>query len=173
MTANPIDEAISELPKKIRDRIKSCPKSGQGVHQWLFSTALSLTSYFDDPQIIEILEAYVSCTGREQEIENAVASARRIAKGEGGSEPRVIWSAVDYATVHKTVVDCPVRLRDLRSISPTGLSSERPMTEEILDTLYPGNPLLCFGRSVQGFWTRPREIWRGGNLASPLSCQIP
>ena len=38
---------------------------------------------------------------------------------------------------------------------------ERPMTEEILETLFPGNPLLCFGRTPYSFSTRPREYWRG------------
>ena len=35
------------------------------------------------------------------------------------------------------------------------------MTEDILDTLFPGNPLLCFGQTPSAFWTRPRESWRG------------
>jgi hypothetical protein len=38
---------------------------------------------------------------------------------------------------------------------------ERPMTEEILETLFPGNPLLCFGRTPYSFSTRPREYWSG------------
>jgi hypothetical protein len=160
MVTNPFDEALSDLPKKVRDRVKACPKSGQGVHQWLFGAALSLTSYFDDAQIIEVLEAYVSCRGREQEIEKAVSSARRIAKGEGVSEPRSLWPAIDYTTVHKIVVDCPVRLKDLRSMSPMDLSGEDSKTEEIIDSLFLGNPLLCFGREVNAFWTRPREFWR-------------
>jgi hypothetical protein len=161
MIVDAMDEVLSDLPKKIRDRIRNCPGAGQGVHQWLFSTALSLINYFEDEQIIGILEAYVSCTGREQEIENAVSNARRIAEGKGGSESRALWPAVDYRTVHKIVIDCPVRLKDLRSMSPTDLSSESPMTEEIMDILFPGNPLLCCGREVNAFWTRPREFWRG------------
>jgi hypothetical protein len=155
------ETAIAKLTKSMQRRIKSCPTSGQGVNQWIFSTALSLTSYFDDPQIVEILEAYVSCTGREQEIIKAVSSARRIANGEGVSETKTFWPTVDYTTVHKIVVDCPVRLKDLRSISPMDLSTEDSKTEEIIDSLFPGNPLLCFGREVNAFWTRRREFWRG------------
>jgi hypothetical protein len=163
MIAKPNDEALSELPKKIRDRINSCPESGQGVNPWIFSTALSLTNYFEDHHIIDILEAFVSCPGREREILRAVTRAREIAKGEegGGSGPRAFWPAVDYTTVHKTVIDCPLRLKDLRSISPMDLSTEGPRTEEILNLLFPGNPLLCVGRSVNACWTKPREFWRG------------
>jgi hypothetical protein len=157
MVTNPFDEVLSDLPKKVRDRVKACPKPGQGVHQWLFSTALSLTNYFEDEQIIEILEAYVSCTGREQEIEKAVSSARRIAKGEGISEPRVLWPAVDYWLVHHIVVNSSVRLENLRSASPV----KEPKSEEIIDSLFPGNPLLCLARKKELFWTKPRESWRG------------
>jgi hypothetical protein len=41
------------------------------------------------------------------------------------------------------------------------VGGDSPMTEDILDTLFPGNPLLCFGQTPSAFWTRPRESWRG------------
>jgi hypothetical protein len=163
MEMSDYEAAIAELPKQTQDRLKNCPRPGQGVNPWIFNTALSLTSYFEDEDIIEILGAFVSCSEREREILRAVARAREIANGEekGSSGLRALWPAVDYTMVDKIVVDCPVRLKDLRSLSPLDLSTEGPRTEEILDVLYPGNPLLCLGRTVQGFWTRPREEWRG------------
>jgi hypothetical protein len=36
-----------------------------------------------------------------------------------------------------------------------------PFTEEIIDHLFPGNPLLCVGKSAYTFGTRRREVWRG------------
>jgi hypothetical protein len=63
--------------------------------------------------------------------------------------------------VHKIVVNCPIRLKDLSSISPTDPSTEGPRTEEFLDAMFPGNPLLCFGRAVNSCLTKPRERWRG------------
>jgi len=157
------EAAIAELPKYAQDRLRSCPRPGQGVNPWIFNTALSLTRYFEDDDIIEILEAFVSCDGREREMLRAVARAREIANEEerGGSQLRALWPAVDYTMVHRTVIDCPVRLKDLESISPVRVGGDAPMTEEILDTLFPGNPLLCFGKWPWSFWTRPREHWRG------------
>jgi hypothetical protein len=38
-------------------------------------------------------------------------------------------------------------------------------TEQIIDRLFPGNPLLCCGKSQSDFDTKPRESWRG-ELAS-------
>src|SRR5262249_13159714 len=60
-----------------------------------------------------------------------------------------------------TVLNCPVRLKDLRAISPENLTTEGPRTEEILDVLFPGNPILCVGRNQGVFWTKQREFWRG------------
>jgi hypothetical protein len=74
MIASPTDEILSELPKKVQDRLRGCPRPGQGVNPWLFSTALPLTRYFDDLRIIELLQTYVSCTGRDREIRKAVSS---------------------------------------------------------------------------------------------------
>ena len=163
MEISDYEAVIADLPKQAQDRLRNCPRPGEGVNPWIFTTALSLTNYFEDDFIIEILEAFVSCSDREREILRAVARAREIANGEqaGGSGLRALWPAVDYTMVHKIVVECSVRLKDLGSLSPVSVGGERPMTEEIVDTLFPGNPLLCFGRSANYFLTRPRESFRG------------
>jgi hypothetical protein len=38
---------------------------------------------------------------------------------------------------------------------------EEPQTERVIDTLFPGNPLLCVGLSMSRFDTATRETWRG------------
>jgi hypothetical protein len=145
-------ERIAHLPSWIQERVKSCPDKGQGVHPWLFKTALLLHRYFPEDQIEEILSPYVSCNGREREIREAVANSGRIARGEMPSSG--LWKAlpaVDYTTIHKIVVKSSVRLKDLRAISPAEVGTEKSNTAEILNTLFPGNPLLCFGRSANSF----------------------
>jgi hypothetical protein len=47
----------------------------------------------------------------------------------------------------------------------------RSYAEETIDALFPGNPLLCVGKSATEFATRPREVWRG-RLAE-LSLIVP
>jgi hypothetical protein len=154
--------AIVKLPAKVRKQIKACPVEGNGVHPWLFKTALHLHRYFSEDQIEDILSQYVSCDGREREIREAVANSGRIIRGETPSSGLAkAWPAVDYTTIHKIVLDCPVRLEDLPSISPFSVGTKEPKTEEILDTLFPGNPLLCFGLAANSFFTRSREKWRG------------
>jgi hypothetical protein len=160
MASNSIFSVLTTLPKTLRELLDSCPPEGNGVHEWLFKTALQLHRYFSEDEIIELLTENLSCERPEREIRDAVVNAGKYAKGEMGSPSKKPWPAVDYALVHQVVVNSPIRLKDLRSISPVDLSTEKPRTEEILDLLFPGNPLLCFGRSVNACWTKPRNFWR-------------
>jgi hypothetical protein len=162
MTAELLQEQIACLPRWIRERIKSCPARGQGVHSWLFKTAFLLYQHhFPEEKIFYLLEESLSCKRDEREIREAIVNAGRYSRGEMPSASQKQWPAVDYALIHKTVVDCPVHLKNLPYISPVDLNAEEPRTEEILDVLFPGNPLLCFGRTPNAFWTHPREFWRG------------
>jgi hypothetical protein len=52
-------------------------------------------------------------------------------------------------------------LADLRESSPWRFDDSTQHTVEIIENLFPGNPLLCCGRSKSQFDTRPREDWRG------------
>jgi hypothetical protein len=50
-------------------------------------------------------------------------------------------------------------LVDWWEASPVRLDSSDPNTDEIIDLLFPGNPLLCCAWSRHGFDTRARENW--------------
>jgi len=50
-------------------------------------------------------------------------------------------------------------LVDLWDASPIRLDSNKPKTDEIIDILFPGNPLLCCGWTRHHFDTRPRGHW--------------
>jgi hypothetical protein len=50
-------------------------------------------------------------------------------------------------------------LVDLWEASPMRLDSNAPRTDEIIDILFPGSPLLCCGWNSHGFDTRPRNRW--------------
>jgi hypothetical protein len=152
------EDAVDALPKLVRDRVKGCPVPGHGINPWCLSSALSLTSYFENDEIVGILEAYVKDTGRERDIERAVSKARAIANGEmgGPNQGREIWPAVDHRMAHDIVVNSNWTLAKMREASPPV-----PSSEDIIDSLFPGNPLLCFGRRKNIFATQPRESWRG------------
>jgi hypothetical protein len=50
-------------------------------------------------------------------------------------------------------------LVDLWESSPLRLDSNQPKTDEIINSLLPGNPLLCCGWTRHRFDTRPRTRW--------------
>jgi hypothetical protein len=50
-------------------------------------------------------------------------------------------------------------LVDLWEASPVRLASNEQKTDEIIDLLFPGNPLLCCGWTRDRFDTRPRAHW--------------
>jgi hypothetical protein len=50
-------------------------------------------------------------------------------------------------------------LVDLWEASPVRLDSNKPKTDEIIDLLFPDNPLLCCGWTRDRFDTRPRAHW--------------
>src|SRR6266403_5989731 len=171
-------KVITKLPEQVLEVLNNCPREGNGVHSWLFKTALQLHRYFSEDKIFELLMENLSCQRPEREIGEAIANAGKYARGEMTVGRQNLWPAVDYTMVHRVVVNSPIRLKDLSSISPMDLSTEGPRTEEILDLLFPGNPLLCFGRSVTACWTKPRDFWRGREsdfqfiVANPMTKEI-
>jgi hypothetical protein len=50
-------------------------------------------------------------------------------------------------------------LVDLWEASPVRLDSDQPKPDEIIESLFPGNPLLCCGWAHHHFDTRPRNRW--------------
>lgn len=64
-------------------------------------------------------------------------------------------------------------LADLWKASKPRIEDAAQHTEEIIDRLFPGNPLLCCGKSSSVFDTKPREDWRGQMSALALIVPSP
>ena len=148
MASNSLVKTPAKLPKRLSELLDSCPTKGNGVHDWLFKAALQLHRYFSEDEIVDLLKEKLSCIRPESEVVGTVVNAGRLARGEMPLGTLSRWPAVDYTMVHEIVVNSAIRLNDLSAISPMDVSTEGPKTEEILDALFPGNPLLCFGQSV-------------------------
>jgi hypothetical protein len=70
------------------------------------------------------------------------------------------WPTPDYGLIQSITAIGP-SLHDLLESSPVRFDDGEPHTEEIIDALFPGNPLLCAGYSNSVFRTMHREEWRG------------
>ena len=76
--------------------------------------------------------------------------------------PRGKWPDVNEPLRASIIDEVGGGLCDLWELSPVRIDDNDQHTEEIIDRLFPGNPLLCAGRNSYRFDTKPREEWRGG-----------
>lgn len=174
-----------DLATRIRAYLSHCPPavSGQGGHNQTFSVACKLVNGF----ALSESEAYAFLSEWNQgcqppwtehelvhKIRSAICSQHQqpnghlLVNGERGRltveakkvpklEPK--WPAINY-TLQNLIMQSGHGLSSLWEMSPFPLSEVR-RSEEFIDLLFPGNPLLCLGKSSEVFSTLPREEWRG------------
>jgi hypothetical protein len=169
--------AAKTLPQFVRDLLASPPQRGGGLNLWFYRVARVLHPYRDSNEIIELLRA---ATAGEPvklgEIERAVERSKATA-WKPGLAPQSAARAAAWPPVNEeqreAVIAAGAGLVDLWEISPVRFDDNEPHTEEIIDALFPGNPLLCVGRSNHDFATRSREEWRGKLTALQLIVPSP
>jgi hypothetical protein len=156
-----------ELPQFIHDLLAAPPPAGKGVHGWLYRVARQLHAHLPAVEIVALLESRVQGCGRHvsrKEITDAVQAALLTAwQPNGNAAP--VKAAAKWPSVNQEQRAAILRdgggLADLWELSRPRIEDNRQHTEEIIDRLFPDNPLLCCGKSSQEFDTRPREDWRG------------
>jgi hypothetical protein len=154
----------SDLPQFVRDLLASPPKRGEGLNLWLFKTARVLHPYRSPGEIVQLLAAVT--TGepiKHGEIERAVERSAAVAWQPGRRVALTrapAWPHVN-AEQREAVIASGLGLVDLWELSPVRFTDTESYAQEIIDRLFPGNPLLCVGKSNSQFATRHREGWRG------------
>jgi hypothetical protein len=155
-----------KLPQFIHDLIGSCPKAGDGVNLHVFRTARVLHPFRTPEEIAEILRAMTEGCGRvisEMEIWRAIERSKRFAWKPGQknsvrpSRPRTPVNAEK----RQEIINEGHKLVDLWEESPIRFEDGESHADEIVDAIFPGNPLLCCGKSNAEFATRCRDKWRG------------
>ncbi len=164
----------STLPSFLENLLTTPPLAGEGVHTWLFKVARQLHAHRPAGEIVRLLGDRVRNCGRPvplKEIQDAVRNALDCAWQPRRDAPqgrsRSKWPAVNHEQ-QGVIVRHQDGLAELIKDSPLS-PGDREATEEIVDRLFPNNPLLCCGitatkengESYQSFDTRPREEWRG------------
>jgi hypothetical protein len=144
------------------------PRAGEGVHSWLFRVARQLHAHLPAGEIIGLLENRVAGCGRavtRNEIVTAVQNSLPCAwqprpGGLAAPFPASKWPAFNRE-LREAIIHEGGGLVDLWEASKPRLDDSAAHTEEIIDRLFPGNPLLCCGKSQSDFDTKPRKAWRG------------
>jgi hypothetical protein len=136
--------------------LNPCPAPGEGVHTWIYYAACRLVDAgWSNDQAEPEIEALMTRDPYPREIIDALQSAR----GERRrSTPR--RSPVNPTAIAEIAKNGPT-LVQLVSFSPQRIRFEESRTEQIIDELFPGNPLLCVGASSSCFRTDLRENLRG------------
>jgi hypothetical protein len=147
----------------VDDFVKPPPKAGSGVHPWLFGQACRLKGYGATPEetlkyIIASLDKHPP--GRvvdERELNEAVRNAFA-EEGERANGPS--WHKPKARHI-KAIVEKSgaLTLDKLKNRCPADLENRK--AEKVIDTLFPGNPLLCLAASKSQARTLEREQWRG------------
>jgi hypothetical protein len=149
------------LPIAVKNVLKRCPQSGDGVHPWIFSAACKLKLHVSGQTAFDLISAHSAGCGRPvypREIWDAIHSASN-SKPDAG-EPKLNPPKVNHEQVEAITVNGG-GLADLWEASPMRFEDDVPKTELLIDLLFPGNPLLCVGHAIDRFDTKPREAWRG------------
>jgi hypothetical protein len=75
--------------------------------------------------------------------------------------PTPAWPTFNAEQREAGIAATGMGLADLWEVSPLRFEDNDSHTEEIVDALFPCDPLLCCGKSSSEFATRTREEWRG------------
>ena len=165
------------LPRFVRDLLASPPRRGGGLNNWFYRVARVLHPYRDPAEIIELLKAATAGERvKHGEIERAVERSKSTA-WKPGQAPQSVrqfppWPKVNVEQ-REAVIASGARLVDLWEMSPMRLEDNESRTEEIIDALFPGDPLLCAGRTEYDCATRSRSEWRGKLAALQLIVPSP
>ncbi len=170
---------MKTLPSFIDEMLAAPPRAGEGVHNWLFRVARQLHAHLPAVEIVAMLESRVHGCGRhvsrkeiEDAVKNALAGAWQPSGNTAPVQPVAKWPVVNQEQREAIVRDND-GLADLWEWSKPRIEDNAAHTEAIIDRLFPGNPLLCCGKSNSDFDTKPREDWRGKMSALALIVPSP
>jgi hypothetical protein len=170
---------LNNLPQFLADMIACPPPAGNGVHSWLFRTARHLHAHRSPTDIVQLLAASVEGCGRHvprSEIEAAVRNSLACAwrPDERGTPSAVPprWPALNRDK-RPRVTASGISLADLWEASPVRMDEDGPGAEDIIDALFPGNPLLCCAYDQRTAVTREREELRGEVASLPFVVPSP
>lgn len=152
------------LPQFVCDLLASPPSRGEGLNLWFYRVSRVLHPYRTPADIVRLLVAAAAGQPvKRGEIERAVERSVATTWQPGhrpAADPAPTWPRVNIEQ-REAIVASELGLVDLWEASPVRFEDNASHAEEIIDVLFPDNPLLCVGQSNHHFATRQREKWRG------------
>jgi hypothetical protein len=170
---------VSTLPQWACDILATMPARGGGLNQWLLKASIALRRCGREKHEIQsTLEALTADQPvKHGEIERAVHRSEGYMTDGPAAPTSRQWTTENSTLRSKIIAEAPAEVVDLWERSPYRLTDGGPGAEELIDLLFPGDPLLCCARRLQTAYTTKRSAWRG-NLArmqfvvpSPMSAE--
>jgi hypothetical protein len=160
--------------------IDNPPTAGRGVHNWMFRLARQLHAHMPANEIIILIKSKLANCGRRvpdreivQAVQHALACAWQPNYQQLVTSPtKPNWPDINEAK-RAEIIRNGSGLADLWEASPARIEDNRAHTEEIIDQLFPGDPLLCCGQSNSSFETKSRSEWREQLSSLPLIVPSP
>jgi hypothetical protein len=171
------------LPREIKEQLANPPEEGTGVHNWIHSLACSLCFWRTKAQSIELLAAATAhCVrDRTREVDESVEKAFATKKSNprtGGRSTRPPkgpykkkgeTTEVDQNAINAIKAQGLTRA-DLMAMSPDSVDTP---TNEVVRSLYHGDPLLCMAHEVpQQAKTKLLSDWLKDDL-SRFALMVP
>lgn len=154
----------STLPQWVIDILAAVPARGDGLNRWLLRAAIALRRCGRSNHEIQatIEAATMDQPVKRGEIERAVTRSAKYMTDPSTVTTRRTTPTENPALRAKIVEQSGgVEVVDLWEKSPSRLTDEGPTAEELIDLLFPGNPLLCCAMKLHSARTKPRSWWRG------------
>lgn len=177
--------AFQRLPKRAQAALLKCPRSGNGVHGWLFAAGCVLHDVGIHPDAIEqwLEIASLDC-GRQvdsHEISDAVQnSAVDRRSGSSGNQARKIgkpvvprWPERNYSAIEGIVRRSLPFCENVASTLCGDSDDDHRQTDRIVEQLFPDDPLICCGWRINHVDTRRLSDWRGQMAAMPFIVPSP
>lgn len=153
-----------KLPLWASDILGATPSRGEGLNRWFLRAAIALRRCGRSaPDICAALcAASADQPVRHGEIERAVVrSADFMSDRPAAVGPRRTWSTEDETLRGRIIEQAGgVEVADLWERSPYRLLDDGPDAEELIDLLFPSDPLLCCAATLPTAHTAPRATWR-------------
>jgi hypothetical protein len=171
--------ACRKLPQRVLKQVKNPPRSGSGVHPWLFRMALQLHHHLHPDQIEQLLATAVKDCGRdvpEREIRDAVANSRNRSRGAQrkncvtSSQARPKWPPVNNTARSRVITESGITKAALIVGSPVLIDDAAHDANWFIERLFEPGDLLCMGTSASTFATHSRDQFLAAELRE--SCLI-
>lgn len=167
--------SLQKLPREVKELVKQCPKTGDGVHSFLFHLAHQADPYLSPQELEAILCFSCQDCGREvpaREIVETVKNVRRSPHRSGLKQTGAVTRKSKVPAYSETAVENALCENYSLPTSPQG----GPDTaSEACQLLYSSDALICVGPSLYQMTTSTLESalpWVDGMqfiVPSPMS----